>query len=217
MKPSQNRQILFSFIASPAELNTIAPIISNFFLCSYSLINFSCFHASITNSPGNQLRDGRADFKFLKKIIVYKNESSSQVKIWIYANCLRVQVGVRPSGSTVSGCRCWAPYAPWWSCSCWRGGRPLLLLVLSLFCWHTHSTRSQVNTHTNSLAHTCVQTKPCCCFTPSLLRLDVNWGSSVQASSYNMALSRCAGLNSVEDHVKNYRWASPVSLCLCND
>ncbi|MEQ2299714.1 hypothetical protein AMECASPLE_017966 [Ameca splendens] len=34
---------------------------------------------------------------------------------------------------------------------------------------------------------------------------DVNWGSSVQASSYNMALNHCVGLNLVEDHVKNYR------------
>jgi hypothetical protein len=34
-------------------LNIIAPIISNFFLASYALINFSVFHASIANSPGN--------------------------------------------------------------------------------------------------------------------------------------------------------------------
>ncbi|PWA15251.1 hypothetical protein CCH79_00020352 [Gambusia affinis] len=35
-----------------AELNVIAPIISNFFLASYALINFSVFHASLANSPG---------------------------------------------------------------------------------------------------------------------------------------------------------------------
>ncbi|KAG7248895.1 hypothetical protein CRUP_006541, partial [Coryphaenoides rupestris] len=34
-----------------AELNVIAPIISNFFLASYALINFSVFHASLANSP----------------------------------------------------------------------------------------------------------------------------------------------------------------------
>lgn len=37
------------------------------------------------------------------------------------------------------------------------------------------------------------------------LLLAVNWGSSVQASSYNLALNQCVGLNHVEDHVKNYR------------
>ncbi|XP_020505058.1 solute carrier family 12 member 2 isoform X2 [Labrus bergylta] len=35
-----------------AQLNIIAPIISNFFLASYALINFSVFHASLANSPG---------------------------------------------------------------------------------------------------------------------------------------------------------------------
>lgn len=34
------------------ELNDIADIISNFFLASYALINYSCFAASLSRSPG---------------------------------------------------------------------------------------------------------------------------------------------------------------------
>ena len=34
------------------DLNTIAPLISNFFLASYCLINWSCFMASLSKAPG---------------------------------------------------------------------------------------------------------------------------------------------------------------------
>ncbi|RUS77830.1 hypothetical protein EGW08_014404 [Elysia chlorotica] len=45
-----------------ADLNLIAPLISNFFLMSYALINFSCFDASIARSPG-----WRPSFRFYNK------------------------------------------------------------------------------------------------------------------------------------------------------
>merc|ERR1712123_316023 len=35
-----------------AELNVVSSLLSNFFVASYALINFSVFHASITKSPG---------------------------------------------------------------------------------------------------------------------------------------------------------------------
>lgn len=34
------------------ELNVIAPLISNFFLAAYTLINFSTFHASLAKPVG---------------------------------------------------------------------------------------------------------------------------------------------------------------------
>ncbi|KAA0715022.1 Solute carrier family 12 member 3 [Triplophysa tibetana] len=120
-----------------AELNTIAPIISNFFLCSYALINFSCFHASITNSPG-----WRPTFRFYSKWLSLLGAVVSVIIMFLLT---------------------------WWAA--------LIAIGIVIFL----------------LGY--VQYKK-----PS-----VNWGSSVQASTYKMALSHCIGLNQVEDHIKNYR------------
>ncbi|XP_077374173.1 solute carrier family 12 member 3 [Festucalex cinctus] len=136
------RSYLLAFIIAVcfiliAELNTIAPIISNFFLCSYCLINFSCFHASITNSPG-----WRPSFRFYNK--------------WLSLLCAVC-------------CLVIMFLLTWWAALI-AFGVVLLLLGYTLY-----------------------------------KRPAVNWGSSVQASSYNIALNQCMGLNQVEDHVKNYR------------
>ncbi|XP_060636118.2 solute carrier family 12 member 3-like [Anolis sagrei] len=120
-----------------AELNTIAPIISNFFLCSYALINFSCFHATITKSPG-----WRPSFRYFSKWTALFGAIISVVIMFLLA---------------------------WWSA---------LIVVGIIFV---------------SLAYVTYK-KP-----------EVNWGSSVQAGSYQMALSHAMSLSDVEDHVKNFR------------
>uniref|UniRef100_A0A8C9A262 Solute carrier family 12 member 3 n=1 Tax=Prolemur simus TaxID=1328070 RepID=A0A8C9A262_PROSS len=120
-----------------AELNTIAPIISNFFLCSYALINFSCFHASITNSPG-----WRPSFQYYSKWAALFGAVVSVVIMFLLT---------------------------WWAALIAIGVVLFLLLYV-------------------------IYKKP-----------EVNWGSSVQAGSYNLALSHAVGLNEVEDHIKNYR------------
>ncbi|XP_014780900.1 solute carrier family 12 member 3 isoform X2 [Octopus bimaculoides] len=61
------RAILISFVICLAmiclgSLNAIAPIISNFFLIAYALINFACFDASISNMLGF-----RPAFKYFNK------------------------------------------------------------------------------------------------------------------------------------------------------
>ncbi|XP_044125925.1 solute carrier family 12 member 3 [Bufo gargarizans] len=136
------RGYLLTFLIASAfiligELNTIAPIISNFFLCSYALINFSCFHASITNSPG-----WRPSFKYYNKWASLFGAVISVVIMFLLA----------------------------WECALIAIGIVIFLLAYVLY------------------------KKP-----------EANWGSSVQAGSYNMALSYCVGLNQVEDHIKNFR------------
>ncbi|TNN52172.1 Solute carrier family 12 member 3 [Liparis tanakae] len=142
-----------------AELNTIAPIISNFFLCSYALINFSCFHASITNSPGT--------------------------------TPLMLHLPAAERTGSLRGC--WAPavldrfYSKWLSLL----GSVICVVIMFLLTWWAALIAFGV---VFILLGYTLYKKPA-----------VNWGSSVQASSYNMALSQCVGLNRVEDHVKNYR------------
>ncbi|XP_019406232.1 PREDICTED: solute carrier family 12 member 3 [Crocodylus porosus] len=120
-----------------AELNTIAPIISNFFLCSYALINFSCFHATITNSPG-----WRPTFRYFSKWSALFGAVISVVIMFLLT---------------------------WWAA----------LIVVGIILV--------------SVAYVSYK-KPA-----------VNWGSSVQAGTYNMALSYSVSLTEVEDHVKNFR------------
>ncbi|TRY79057.1 hypothetical protein DNTS_033306 [Danionella cerebrum] len=119
------------------NLNMIAPLISNFFLCSYGLINFSCFHASVTQSPG------------------------------------------------------WRPqyhyYSPWSSLF----GTVLSFILMFLFTWWAALVTSAVVIFLIGYIN---YRKPY-----------VNWGSSYQASFYNMALTFSMTLSDVEDHVKNFR------------
>ncbi|GAA6091701.1 solute carrier family 12 member 10, tandem duplicate 1 [Tachysurus ichikawai] len=120
-----------------AELNVIAPLISNFFLCSYALINFSCFHASITNSPG-----WRPSFKYYSLWTSLFGAVISVVLMFLLT---------------------------WWAALITFG---IIFFLLGYVMYK----------------------KP-----------KVNWGSSVQAGAYNMALSYSASLATVEDHVKNFR------------
>ncbi|XP_061231809.1 solute carrier family 12 member 3 isoform X4 [Neopsephotus bourkii] len=126
-----------ALVLPTAELNAIAPIISNFFLCSYALINFSCFHASITNSPG-----WRPSFRYYSKWAALFGAAISVVIMFLLT---------------------------WWAALIAFG---IVIFLLGYVLYK----------------------KP-----------DVNWGSSMQASSYNMALNYSVGLSEVDEHIKNYR------------
>ncbi|NXM17326.1 S12A3 protein, partial [Ploceus nigricollis] len=130
-----------------AELNAIAPIISNFFLCSYALINFSCFHASITNSPG-----WRPSFRYYSKWAALFGAAVSVVIMFLLT---------------------------WWAALIAFG---IVIFLLGYVLYK----------------------KP-----------DVNWGSSMQASSYNMALNYSVGLSEVDEHIKNYRQGQLIAVPQC--
>ncbi|XP_056156833.1 solute carrier family 12 member 3-like [Lampris incognitus] len=120
-----------------AKLDTIAGLISNFFLCSYALINFSCFHASITCSPG-----WRPSFHYYSKWTALFGATISIVLMFLLS---------------------------WWA------ALTTFCIIFFLLGYVTYN-------------------KP-----------KVNWGTSVQAGAYKMALSYSVTLSGVEDHVKNFR------------
>lgn len=119
------------------DLNVVSTLLSNFFLASYSLINFSCFHASLIKSPG-----WRPSFKYYN--------------LWI---------------SLLGGILC--------------------LIVMFLIDWVTALI-------------TFIITIALYLFV-SYRNPNVNWGSSTQAQIYVSALKTTLDLNTVEEHVKNYR------------
>ncbi|KAG0716781.1 Bumetanide-sensitive sodium-(potassium)-chloride cotransporter [Chionoecetes opilio] len=119
------------------DLNLVSTLLSNFFLASYSLINFSCFHASLIKSPG-----WRPSFKYYN--------------LWV---------------SLVGGIVC--------------------LIVMFLIDWITALI-------------TFIITVALYLFV-SYRNPDVNWGSSTQAQTYVSALKTTLDLNTIEEHVKNYR------------
>ncbi|XP_030635261.1 solute carrier family 12 member 3-like [Chanos chanos] len=120
-----------------AELNVIAPLISNFFLCSYALINFSCFHATITKSPG-----WRPSYRYFSPWLSLFVAAISVILMFLFT---------------------------WWAALITLG---IILFLLGYVSYN----------------------KP-----------KVNWGSSVQAGTYNMALSYSVSLTNVDDHIKNFR------------
>ncbi|XP_077971589.1 solute carrier family 12 member 1-like [Styela clava] len=119
------------------ELNTIAPIISNFFLASYTLINYSCFAASLSKSPG-----WRPAFKFY----------NMWLSLFGALICCAIMFVIE-----------------------WYTALITIVIVMALYKFVDYK-------------------KP-----------DVNWGSSTQAYLYIQALNSALKLQSVEDHVKNFR------------
>nr|DAZ85678.1 TPA_exp: sodium chloride co-transporter a [Petromyzon marinus] len=120
-----------------AELNIIAPIISCFFIISYTILNFSCFHASFIKTPG-----WRPDFKFYHPAVSFIGAVLNVIVMFLLL---------------------------WWGAIIAFG----MWIILYLYVTYR--------------------------------RPDVNWGSSMQAMSFNTALYTNLTLDRELYHVKNYR------------
>ncbi|CAB3372416.1 Hypothetical predicted protein [Cloeon dipterum] len=120
-----------------ADLNAIAPLISNFYLASYALINFCTFHAAFVKPTG-----WRPSFRFYNKWLSLIGAIS----------CVMIMFLINPNTTLIT---------------------VVVIIVLYLVVMYR---------------------KP-----------DVNWGSSKQAQTYNVALNSTYQLELTNEHVKNYK------------
>ncbi|CAF0850672.1 unnamed protein product [Adineta steineri] len=119
------------------ELNVIAPIISNFFLMTYALVNYACFDASLAKASG-----WRPGFRYYNKWLALIGAVC----------CIAVMFVIN-----------------WWAALI------TFLVNIGIFLY--------VRT-----------TKP-----------EINWGTSVQAHTYRRALDATHKLDTIQEHVKNFR------------
>ncbi|CAG2166881.1 unnamed protein product [Oppiella nova] len=128
--------IALAFIAI-GELNTIAPIISNFFMASFFLVNIASFHASFVGSPSF-----RPTFKYYNQ----------WVSLLAAVFCIVIMFLLDYITAIVT-----------------------VVIMGVIYLWM-------------------MKKGP-----------DVNWGTSKRAHIYNSALTAALKLNSIGDHVKNFR------------
>ena len=83
------------------DLNVVSSLLSNFFVAAYALINYSVFHASITNSPG-----WRPSFKYFNKwislvgtalciVVMFLMDYTTALITFICIICLYIYVHIR--------------------------------------------------------------------------------------------------------------------------
>ncbi|XP_023228313.1 solute carrier family 12 member 2-like [Centruroides sculpturatus] len=83
--------VIAAVFISIGELNTIAPYISNFYMATYCLINFACFHASLVKSP----------VYCRPSILVLTGNAYSRPSLVDFANDLSKHVGLLICGHVI--------------------------------------------------------------------------------------------------------------------
>ncbi|KPJ14477.1 Bumetanide-sensitive sodium-(potassium)-chloride cotransporter [Papilio machaon] len=157
-------------------LNQIAPLISNFFLAAYALINFSTFHASLAKPVG-----WRPTFRLYNKWLSLCGAALCVVIMFVvsWATALLTFAFLLTLYLLL--------YNKWLSLC----GAALCVVIMFVVSWATALlTFAFLLTLYLLVSHR----KP-----------DVNWGSTTQAQTYKTALSGVQQLNRVTEHVKNYR------------